>query len=651
MATIPSGKATYKKKDGIITLTADQSALTWTPLPGTGPPHVSLSVDNIKNIQQTPKTNPRVILKIVEKPKSADAEPTAYMFQFTSPTDARSEANDILSLLTDLIAGSKANDPAMPGPAGGAGQSTSNGAGTGPSTSGAISVASTVNAKVTRWFDDKMLQSDVELQRSLMDKDEDLRLAYADALATKSDSVSEATFNNLFWASRLDQLRAHAIDLNQKKGLYNVLSTIKPRVENDELKLHLNTEQVQMIFEQHPIVRRIYNENVPKMSDAQFWSQFFLSRLCKRLRGERVTDNDDTNPVFDKYSDTDSALGWTPRLTQQQIPHIVDVEANEEQDGGFKGGNRQDVEMRPRANVPIIKTLNSLSDKILVNMARSDHEMAPAAAAAGADLDNTTLDELTLHDLRGEAEADGIQLSVKEPGKYFSNQVSSGKPTEEALAYEKQVPTDVIFDVQADLETFDDDGAGGIDLHRGIGVDDDSDSDVGGAGTGIPHAHVGSRAARSAAQTQIFEGIAQNRAVTGGAGGDDEAAAMESPMGIPPDIAQRCYLTNATTTEFLKQFWMTFNAADAARAQELAYHADSLRRSEARIHALADEAEIARQHLTDQRKKDMKEIFRKTGRKTRWIPVGGGREAVLMLFESTMEALKRAGELYQATSR
>lgn len=43
----PRCKAVYKKKDGIIAITDDQAAVTWTPLPGTGTLTVSLSIFNI----------------------------------------------------------------------------------------------------------------------------------------------------------------------------------------------------------------------------------------------------------------------------------------------------------------------------------------------------------------------------------------------------------------------------------------------------------------------------------------------------------------------------------------------------------------------------------------------------------------------------
>ncbi|KAK0626196.1 hypothetical protein B0T14DRAFT_509395 [Immersiella caudata] len=411
-------------------------------------------------------------------------------------------------------------------------------------------------------------------------------------------------------------------------------------MENDEFKLNIKPEQIQLIMKQYPLVRRIYDENVPKVSEGEFISKFFLSRLYKKLRGERVTENDENIPMFDRYIDDESWMGWTSNLSPQQIPHIINVEANEENQGGFKGGNRQDVEMRPRRNVPVIKTLNSLSEKILNGVAPSDHNISGAATDT---IDESVFRALALKDLQGDPAADVIKLNAKQQSEFFSNQDAT-QPSAEALLYEKQIPAEVVFEVQADLETLDEDGAGGIDLHKSIGVDDDSDSD--GEATRPPH--VGSRAARKAAQGQILEGMGKQRAAIYTANGHDDAAGIvKSPMSIPADITQRCYLTNATTTEFLKQFWDAFLSGDPARTQELAYYVESLKRSQARIDALANEAEKVRQELVEHRKKEMREIFRKTGRKTRWVNIGGGKEAVLALFEATIASLNSAQSLYK----
>ncbi|KAL2133591.1 hypothetical protein VTI74DRAFT_2066 [Chaetomium olivicolor] len=654
---LPRGRASYKKKEGILTLTDDRRALIWTPMPATGPPTVSLALDNIMNLQQTPDGAPKVILRVIEKPKpSADpgAAPQQFLFQFLSPTDARAEANAIRDLLSQLLAAARENDPNVPKPVGN-GQPGANGSAT---SSAAMSFASTVNAKAgpAKWFDDNALKADTELQQSLMKKDKDLAQTYADAVALKPDSISEAAFSAQFWSTRVGLLRAHAIELNQKKGAYNVLSTIKPRTEDGQFKLSISSEQISMILQQHPLVRRIYNENVPKLTESEFWSRFFLSKLFKKLRGERVTENDNSDIIFDRYLDADNSFGFASKITAaQKVPHIIDLEANEENQGGFKSGNRKDVEMRPRANIPIIKTLNSLSEKIMANVAPSD--LDPTAPNGLVD-DTRTFSELTLRDLRGDAATSRIMLNVKEQNKFFSNQ-SSESP--EAKVYASQNPSEVLFEVQADLETLDDDGSGGIDLRRGIGVDDDSDSDpdikdATTAATPKKPPHVGSRSARKKAQDQILDGMRKKRAeISGGVfslpGSTTAPDELEAPMSIPPEIAQRCYLTNATTAEFLRQFWSAFLSGDPARTQELAYYAETLRKSAERIDALAAEAEAVRQQVIEQRKREIKEIYERTRRKVRWQPPKGGKESVLALFEATLASLRMAQGLYEAAGR
>ncbi|KAH6847953.1 hypothetical protein B0I37DRAFT_154693 [Chaetomium sp. MPI-CAGE-AT-0009] len=636
---LPRGRTTYKKKEGILTLTDDRSALIWMPLPATGPPTVSLALENIMNLQQTPDGAPKVILRVIEKPKPGAGEgaaPSQFLFQFTSPSDARSEANAVKNLLSQLLAAARENDPSVPKPAAAA-QNGGDGA-DGAGASAAMSFANTVNAKAAppKWFDDDVLKADTELQQSLITKNESLAQTYKDAFALKPSSIPEAAFNARFWSTRVGLLRAHAIELNQKKGAYNVLSTIKPRTEDGQFKLSITSEQISMILQQHPLVRRIYNENVPKLTESEFWSRFFLSKLSKQLRGERVTENDNSDAIFDRFLGADNSFGVASKITSaQKVPHIIDLEANEENQGGFKSGNRKDVEMRPRANIPIIKTLNSLSEKIMANVAPSD---ADPSGPDGLDDDTRTFGELTLRDLRGDAKASRIMLNVKEQNKFFSNPDTQ---SEEAKIYEAQVPSEVLFEVHADIETLDDDGSGGIDIRRGIGVDDDSDSET---DTKKP-SHVGARSARKQAQSQILDGMRKKRSETHGifsAGGDEDA----SPMGIPPEIAQRCVLTNATTTEFLKQFWAAFLSGDPARTQELAYYAESLRRSADRIDALAAEAEKIRQQVMDKRKREIREHYERTRKKLRWQPPKGGQDSVRALFEATLLGINSALELY-----
>ncbi|KAK1968985.1 TFIIH p62 subunit domain-containing protein [Colletotrichum sublineola] len=639
---LPSGRAAFKKKDGFLTLTPNRQFVTWTPAPGDGPPTVSLALSNITNLQQTPDSAAKVMLKIFEKPPEA-TEQMPYLFHFTSP-DARSEANAIKDLLSRLLADIRSGDPSVPKPSGsGTPNPTANGSngasGGGGSGSASMTFASSVNSKPSnaRWFDDAQLKGDIELQQSLMKKDRTLHQTYMDARATKPESISDAAFNAQFWSTRTNLLRAHAIEVNQQKGAYNVLPSIKPRLENDVLKLDITVEMVQLIMAQHPLVKRLYDENVPKIPESEFWSRFFLSKLFRTLKGDRITDERKEgikrDALFDAYDASEDTTMFQRKSMAQSVPHIIDVHANEENQGGFKSGNQKDIEMRPRKNVPIVNTLNSLSERMLSNVAPSDRE-------AGPDVEDLTWQELALRDLRGDAKENKIILNIKEQNRFFAKKDEAKSAN--ALAFAKQNPSDVLFDVQTDLETIETDGAGGLNLRAGIGIVDDSDSEE----EGQRPLHVGSRIARKAAGDDIMAGIRQRRAEKYGDATTDESR----PMGLPTEIAERCSLTHATTVEFLHQFWNAFLSGDPDRANELQYLVESLGRSAERINAVAEEAERARDDIIRAKKKEIMDHYKATGKKIRgWRPEHekGGHKAVLTIMQPTLEALKRAQADYK----
>ncbi|KAI0378423.1 hypothetical protein F5Y04DRAFT_149955 [Hypomontagnella monticulosa] len=631
---IPTGAAAYKKKDGILTLTPDQQKVIWTPNSApSGPPSVALSIPNITNLQQTPDSAQKVMLKIFDKPPGS-AEPVAYLFHFNSPSDPRAEANTIRDLLSKLIADAKNNDPSVPRAA-----ATPNG-GSG-SASMAFANAAISKPAAARLFDDDTLKNDIALQQSLMKADRNLSQMYMEGRKMKPESMSDATFNAHFWSARINLLRAHAIENNQKKGPYNVLASVKPTMQNtdpnkpNELKMKFSVEQIQMILNQHPLVKRIYNEHVPPLSQNDFWERFFLSKLSKKLRGERVTDLEAPDKIFDKYDEYDDIKAFNSKLLAQHVPHMIDIQGNEENQGGFRSGNRKDVEMRPRGrqDVPIIQTLNSISEKLLANAISSEGN----DAIRPLDLDDT-YQELALRDLRGDAEENRIILNIKEQSKFFSS--DTGTISETAAVYAKQKPSKVLKDVRDDLKTLNTYSAGGVDLHASLGVDDDSDSED----EGERPAHVGSRASRKTAQKQIFDSMAQRRAQLFGHDSDET-----TPMGLPAEITHVCNLTHATTMEFLHQFWSTFLSGDPDRAIELGYLAEALKRSKERIDAVAADAEKAREAQIKKRKEEIVQIYERTKRKIKFNSksVRGGREAVLKLMDPTIRSLDKAIADYQ----
>ena len=570
------------------------------------------------------------MLKIIEK-NSEGGEQATYLFHFNT-LEAKTEATSVKELLSRLLANFRANDASIPRASVGIPSGAANGNGDAVSGSGSASMAfaSAANSQPpsSRWFDDSSLKMDIELQQSLMKKDKNLHQTYMEAISTKPESISGAAFNSQFWSTRTNLLRSHAIEANQKKGAYNVLSTVKPRTVDGELKLNISVEQVQMIFAQHPLVKRIYNENVPKLSEAQFWSRFFLSKLSKKLRGERVSDNDAADALFDKYDVSENTHSFQSKIMAQSVPHIIDIEANEENQGGFKSGNAKDVEMRPRANIPIVKSLNSLSERIMANVNPSDANYEDAAGGYDA------YRELTLKDLKGSAQERRIMLNVKEQNKFFSKKDAA--PSANTKLFAKQDPNQVLLQIRRTLEACQEDAAGCINLHAAVGFDEDSDSDDEDASK---QPHVNSRAAIKAAESEIMTGLHQQRSQRYG-----QASDLTTPMGLSVATSEKCALTHATTVEFLHQFWNAFLSGDPDRAAELQYLAESLKRSSFRIGAVADDAETEREETIKRRKQEIRDHFERTGKKIRWKSdmVRGGRDAVRRLMQPALDALEKA---------
>jgi transcription initiation factor TFIIH subunit 1 len=567
------------------------------------------------------------MLKIFEKSPDA-AEAVTHVFNFNSPSNPRGEANAIKDVLTNLISAIKANDASVPKPNG-----------VGPA-SAAMAIASAVTSKPAsgagRWYDDAQLRVDIELQQSLMKKDPALHRTYMESRRTKPDTISDSQFNSQFWSTRTNILRAHAVETNQKRGAYNVLSAVKPRTVDGELKLNISAEQISLVFNQHPLVKRVYDENVPKVNEAEFWSRFFLSRLFKKLKGERIVETDSTDPTFDRYLDTKSDDGLSQRLLSAHIPHIIDLEGNEENQGGNKSGNRKDFTMRPgsAAKVPIIRTINNLSEKLMAHVPPSDVDPADPIG-----MDEDTFNSLALRDLQGDPEENRIMLNIKEQSRFFSNEKS--EMSAEASLYAKQVPSEVLFELQADVDPtiMENDTIWGLDLRAAIGVLEDSDSED--EEEKVPH--VGSKSSLADAQKQVLEGVKARRIEMDGSNTES------SLSGLSQKLFERLTLTHATTTEFLHHFWLVFLSGDPDRAGEIAKMVETLDRAMDRINAVAADAEKEREEVIRKQKQYIRDQYDRTGKKLPWNPssIGGGEKVVREMMEPTIRTLQKATKEYK----
>lgn len=588
------------------------------------------------DLQQTPATNPKVMLKIFAQAPGTSTSDT-HTFTFTSPTTARIEADTIRDALSKTIQVVKFGG-APPAASGGAGGS-----------SAAMAIASAVSsnpragADSNAWYDDEKLKKDVELQQSLLRSNPSLSKPLMESLRTKPESISSSQFTAQFWSTRIHLLRAHAIEKNQTRGAYNVLSSIKPMTVDNATRLSISKEQIQLIFNQHSLVKRVYDENVPKLSEEAFWSRFFQSRLFKKLKGERVTEADPTDNVLDKYLQYDEETERAKQLMASHVPHIIDVEGNE-QNHSQRKGNQPDLTMRPSSydRVPIIRTLNSLSEKILSHV--SPNDIDPSLPIG---VDEETFNELALRDLQGDAAENRVLLSIKDQSRFFNSDKESSVSAD-ALLYAKQDPVKVLRSIQSDVARVSSD----TNLETAIGVDDNSDSDDVDESNPKKGYHVGSKASLLVATAQMLSAIAQQRAQN-----DDLSASSSgfstvqssSTSSLSAAIFDRLSLTHATTTEFLQHFWSAFLSGDPERADESGKLFETLNRAMDRIKAVATDAEAERHKEINRLKKQVQDLFERTGKKRKmdYESTPGGANAVNQLLAPTVKAIEVATKEYK----
>ncbi|KAI4800236.1 hypothetical protein E4T45_11410, partial [Aureobasidium sp. EXF-8846] len=518
-----SAPTAYKKRNGTLSVSADRTSLFWTPSePPSSPPSLTIAIKDITNLQQTPAGNPKVALKVVVSPAGA-ATPENHVFSFTS-TAARAEQEAITDILRNAIAAIKSAEAARPNPASATTQDAS-----APSTATPMTqaVASTIRTNES-WYDDTHLVTDIELQRSLLEANPALRQRFNESLRDRPDTITITQFSTQFWSTRLHLLRAHAIEKAQNQGDYNVLPEIKfTRVaaekegEADSLTLRLAGPQIKLIFKQYPIVRQAYNENVPPTDSNTFWSRFFMSRLLKKLKGEKITDADPPDPMFDKY------LSYQEKGPTNigYVPHFIDLEGNE-QNHSQRQGNRPDETMRPE-KVPILRILNNLSEKMMAQVAPKDGE-----AHAPIGMSEDAFNELRLRDLQTEAGDNRVVLNIKDQQRLLGGRQQNGLSAEAQL-YAKQSTEKVLEKLETEMAS-----AANISLSKVVGIDSDSE-ESGDEGRANKRIRIGSKGALGQSTQEMVASISRRRLTA--------SADVSSRRGLSQSTFDTLSLTHNTT--------------------------------------------------------------------------------------------------------
>ncbi|KTW25576.1 hypothetical protein T552_04214 [Pneumocystis carinii B80] len=354
----------YKKIKGILIL--KENNIEWMEF-GKQMPTISISLDSIKNLQATPITSPKAMIKIFKRDQKNEI--ISYIFTFISPK-AQDDCNNFKLEIQKKNSKRKYSHNQQ-----------------------------SVTDILTR--DD--FEQDIDLQQSLLKDNNELMKTFSEAV------VKGNLTNEQFWSTRIHLLRTYAVEKAQKRGPYNVLTTIKPQTINNKVKLSLNKEKIHDIFQQHPLIKHIYSENVPPLSEDDFWGRFFLSRLCKKLRGEKINTYDSNDEILDKYLDYENDFIQTYSNDTKNISYFIDLTRNEHhitKTADFESS----IIMKELENIHMMHSLNNLSTK-MINCLKKNIDKKRK--------DNDNVNDLILNDLEGIINEDNIYLYIKDQKKNF----------------------------------------------------------------------------------------------------------------------------------------------------------------------------------------------------------------------------------------
>lgn len=597
--------ASYKKQDGSIEYDERRKTVVWTP--SKRGDVVSLAVSGITNLQQTPAGSEKVGIKIV-------AESGSHTFIFTSGDRARVDQEAITVSLRDAVADARTNTPALAGAS--ADPPATNGDGPSPAMAIAQAVRSEADTSNT-WSDDKRLMSNAALQESLFKKEPELRRRFQQALKDKPDTITHSQFGTQFWSSRLHLLRSHDVEMRQHEGSYNVLAQLKAISVEGERKMSVTGEQIQALFRQHPFLKLIYNELVPRtLSERDFWTRFFSSKLFKKLKGEKLHKDLASDDVFDKYLNQEESDLRNKQVAEPHVPHFIDLEGNE-QNQRWKG-NKPDKESRPEFSekAPLLGILNQTSSRMLANVSASEGQQhAPIGTR------DDTFEELRLQDLEFQSSDDRVRLNITNQQRLFGGNIDeSNKSNLKGKQREQDLETtldmlrqDLSRDVVLDMES----------------VENDEDASPNGR-----------------AVSQVVSLITHQRNL---------ASTISHDTNLTEDTLQSLQLTMNTTTEFLNYFWTVLQAvavgsSTSTKANLAALNA-TLAKSRERIAAVGETAESERGAQIKELKRSAREYYEQTGRKRRidesQVTIGGKKD-VESLLQSTIKALEFAQARYEA---
>ncbi|QLL33392.1 hypothetical protein HG536_0E03030 [Torulaspora globosa] len=570
-----SGAASYDKTAGILTIDEDCSPaeLKWRSPDGTK--SLTVVLNTVDRLQATPATSDKMRLRLLgkvdESKKQKDNEgnivspkPRIHTFTFNNRTvldNIKVTLQHIISRYKDdevyeekrrkeeASANSKAS-PSVTPPAG--------------------------NLVNTVTLDDSLskakLITNLKLQQSLLREDKSLMRSFQETVINAGLPPYE------FWSTRVPMLRAYALSISQKVGPYNVLSTIKPVASSDnKVNVNISREKILSIFQNYPIVKKAYMDNVPKnFKEPEFWARFFSSKLFRKLRGERIMQNDRGDVIIDRYLTLDQEYD---RKDDSALLHAVkktiDIDGNI-QDDPVRKGNKPDFTMQPGVDVngnsdgttDILKGMNRLSEKMVMSL----ENQYSRSNLQQEDLDREERDEIELNDLQESYREDYAVINLKNQREEGSSEakVFIEKSKEKQKHIDKKKVNEQISLVLDSLSKK-------LDLTQ-VAKSSDYNSEI--------NQRVISAVKINAKQARYHNVDSALGTFVGNRTDESEAASK-----LPLDLLESCRMLHGTCCEFLKHFYIHFYSTEAKRQKMAKKLSKSLKDCSEKITELLDDVE------------------------------------------------------------
>lgn len=403
---------------------------------------VSVPLHTLTNLKASKDGAPKMMLQVLYKLE--DDQEKKLTLSFTN----RPTMDNIKDSLQTIVARQKTviKDSPTPGPVSSA-----------PSTptplSNSNSAGSAAPANLMTFTDpqslsDQSLLKNHQLQQKLLLEDKNLRNTFTQSV------INFKLSPNVFWLTRLNQLRTYALTISQQRGPYNVLSTIKPVASSDnQVNVNVTRDTINEIFHTYPIIKKAFSDLVPtKFPEGEFWSRFFNSKLFRRLRGDKINNSNERGDfVLDKYLYIDLEFLEKEDATDQNkkaklleeaeplVNKFLDLQGNEE-DNSQKLGNMPDITMRYSDDVSkqntllnptvrgkgpqkgqenemiiLMKNMNKLSSKMVHMSAATDSHKTTNDGLSMSEI-NEFAQELDLHDLNDVEDLKYVELNINSNG-------------------------------------------------------------------------------------------------------------------------------------------------------------------------------------------------------------------------------------------